>query len=108
MQWLAKSALMGTALLVTGASAAQAVPWRYCLAIAPAEHTVYMSPPFADSESMESTETAFSRALDRAAVRHSSVQCPLGGAQSIGAMKSQAIQYNKASGNKIVQLNWRP
>ena len=87
---------------------AAAADWRYCLAIAPAQHTVYMSAPFADDQSMETTESEFGRALDRAAVQHDAVQCPLGNAQSITSMKAQAIQYNQASGNKIVQLNWRP
>jgi hypothetical protein len=47
-------------------------------------------------------------ALDRAALQHDSVECSRGNAQSIAAMKLQAIQCNKAGGNKVVQLNWRP
>lgn len=86
----------------------QASEWRYCLALSPHQHTVYMSPPFADAESMEATEAEFGRALDHALVQHESVQCPLGSMQSIAAMKQQAIQYSQASGNKVVQLNWRP
>jgi hypothetical protein len=103
--------LFGMLLLVGGLDghAAQAADWRYCLALAPRQHTVYMSAPFSDDESMETTEAAFGRALDRALVQHDSAQCPLGGnAQSIAAMKQQAIQYNRASGNKVVQLNWQP
>ena len=87
---------------------ARAAEWRYCLAVSPAQHTVYMSAPFADDESMETTEAEFSRALDHALLQHDAVQCPLGNAQTITAMKSQAAQYNQASGNKVVQLNWRP
>jgi len=87
---------------------ARAAEWRYCLALSPAQHTVYMSAPFADAQSMETTEAEFGQALDQARLRHDAVQCPLGNAQSITAMKSQAIQYNQASGNKVVQLNWRP
>lgn len=87
---------------------ASAADWRYCLAISQARHTVYMSAPFADNESMEATEAEFGQALDHALLQHNDVQCPLGSAQSIASMKSQAIQYNEASGNKVVQLNWRP
>jgi hypothetical protein len=87
---------------------ARAAEWRYCLASSPARHTVYVSPPFADDQSMEATEAEFGEALDHAMLQHDAVQCPLGNAQSITTMKSQAIQYNQASGNKVVQLNWRP
>ncbi len=87
---------------------ALAAEWRYCLAVSPAQHTVYVSPPFADDELMEATEAEFGEALDHALLQHNAVQCPLGNAQSITTMKSQAIQYNQASGNKVVQLNWRP
>ena len=102
--------LLGIALLIAGLSgpAAQAAEWRYCLAVSPARHTVYMSAPFADNEPMETTEAPFGRALDSASLQHDSVQCPLGDAQSIAATSLQAIQYNQASGNKVVQLNWRP
>jgi hypothetical protein len=90
------------------AAGARAAEWRYCLALSPAQHTVYVSPPFADDQSMETTEAEFGRALDHAMLQHDAVQCPLGNPQSITAMKSHAIQYNQASGNKVVQLNWRP
>ncbi len=110
MQWRAQRALFGIVLLTGGfdGRAAQAAEWRYCLALSPAQHTVYMSTPFSDDESMETTEAEFGRALDQALVQHDSVQCPQGNAQSIATMKVQAIQYNQASGNKVVQLNWRP
>lgn len=104
LRLLAGAALIGA----LHASAASAADWRYCLAVSPARHTVYMSPPFADNQPMESTEGEFSQALDHALLQHDAVQCPLGNAQSITTMKSQAIQYNQASGNKVVQLNWRP
>lgn len=90
------------------AGAAQAAEWRYCLAPSAARHTVYMSAPFPNQESMEALETTFGRALDRALLPHDAVQCPRGDAQSITAMKAQAIQYSQANGNKIVQINWRP
>ncbi len=107
---LLRSKLLGLAVLIGGlcGHGALAADWRYCLAVSPAQHAVYMSPPFSDDESMETIESEFARALDRAAVQHDSVQCPLGSAQSILGMKAQAIQYNQASGNKVVQLNWRP
>ena len=57
---------------------------------------------------METTESEFGRALDHALLKHNSVQCPLGSAQSIATMKMQAIQYNRASGNKVVQLQLAP
>jgi len=110
MRWLLQRTLFGLVLLLGALDchAARAAEWRYCLAVAPAQHTVYMSAPFADDESMETTEAQFGHALDNALLQHDSVQCPLGNAQSITAMKLQAIQYNQASGNKVVQLNWRP
>ena len=106
LQWF----LLGAAFLIGswGGGGARAAEWRYCLAVAPAQHTVYMSAPFSDDQSMETIESEFGRALDHAAMQHNSVQCPLGNAQSIASMKAQAIQYNQASGNKVVQLNWRP
>ncbi len=102
--------LLGLAFLIGGlcGHGALAAEWRYCLAVSPARHTVYMSAPFSDNELMETVESEFGRALDHASVQHDSVQCPLGNAQSILGMKAQAIQYNQASGNKVVQLNWRP
>ncbi len=87
---------------------AQAAEWRYCLAVSPAQHAVYMSTPFPADQSMETIEAEFGRVLDHALLQHDSVQCPRGDAQSIASMKLQAIQYNQASGNKVVQLNWRP
>jgi len=67
-----------------------------------------MSLPFADDDSMVTVEGAFARTLDRSQLPHDSVQCPRADTQSIAAMKAQAIQFNQASGNKVVQLNWRP
>jgi len=97
--------LIGTAQ----ADAAQAAEWRYCLALSAARHTVYMSAPFANADAPETVEGAFARVLDRALLPHDSVQCPRGGdAQAIAAMKQQALQFNQASGNKVVQINWRP
>lgn len=105
-----RQAILGAGVLLGAIQchAAAAAEWRYCLAPSPAQHTVYMSSPFATDESMEAVEAAFGRALDRAALPHDSVQCPRGNAQSIAAMKQQAVQYNQASGNKVVPLNWRP
>ena len=110
MQWRVRRILFVTAFLIGAweAGVAHAADWRYCLAVSPARHTVYMSAPFSDDESMEAVESEFADALDHASVQHDSVQCPLGNAQSILGMKAQAIQYNQASGNKVVQLNWRP
>src|SRR5487761_781645 len=82
------------------AADARAAEWRYCLAVSPARHTVYVSPPFADDQSRETTEAEFGHALDHAMLQHDAVQCPQGNAQSITAMKSHAIQFNQASGNK--------
>src|SRR5579863_4846880 len=109
----ARRLLLGAALLIGtcgiwSGGGARAADWRYCLAVAPAQRAVYMSPPFSNDQSMETIESEFGRALDRAAIQHDAVQCPLGNAQSIAGMKAQAIQYNQASGNKVVQLNWRP
>jgi len=110
MQNRLQGPLLGVGLLVVAldGGAARAAEWRYCLAVAPAQHTVYMSAPFSDDESMETIESEFGRALDHALMQHDSVQCPLGNAQSIASMKAQAIQYSQASGNKVIQLNWQP
>jgi len=111
MTWRTLRTLLGSAVLFGGlhGAAAQGAEWRYCLALSPARHTVYMSAPFPNSELMETVEAEFGRVLDRASLPHDSVQCPRGGdAQSIAAMKQQAMQFNQASGNKVVQINWRP
>jgi hypothetical protein len=88
--------------------AAQASDWRYCIAPAPAQHTIYMSAPFPTDETMDTIEAEFGRVLDHAMLQHESVQCPRGDADTIAGMKQQAIKYNEVSGNKVVQLNWRP
>jgi len=110
MQWRTLWLLTGLAVLSAGLPGrAEAAEWRYCLATAAARHTVYMSASFPTDEPMETIESAFGSALDRASLPHDSVQCPRSGdAQSIAAMKLQAIQYSQASGNKVVQINWRP
>ena len=107
---LLRSKLLGLVLLMCGlcGHGAVAAEWRYCLAVSPAAHTVYMSPPFSENQPMEAVESEFGRALDRAAVQHDAVQCPLGNAQSIASMKAHAVKFNQESGNKVVQLNWRP
>jgi hypothetical protein len=108
--WVLRS-LAGLVVLAAGlcGRAAQAAEWRYCLAQSTARHTVYMSAPFPNDVAMETIEAAFGRVLDRALLPHDSVQCPRGGdAQSIAAMKLQAIQFSQANGDKVVQLNWRP
>jgi len=64
--------------------------------------------PFATDEAMETIESEFGQALDRAMLQHESVECPRGDAGTIAGMKQQAVQYNQVSGNKVVQLNWRP
>jgi hypothetical protein len=89
-------------------SAAHASDWRYCIAPSPAQHTIYMSALFPSDETMETTEAEFGQVLDRAMLQHESVQCPRGEVDTIAGMKQQAIKYNEVSGNKIVQLNWRP
>lgn len=107
---LLRPKLLGLAFLMCGLCAHGAIAgeWRYCLAVSSGTHTVYMSPAFSAVESRETDESDFGRALDRAAVQHDAVQCPLGNAQSIASMKAHAIKFNQESGNKIVQLNWRP
>ncbi len=103
-------ALIWAAVLVAGlnARAARAAEWRYCLAIAPSQHAVYMSAPFPNDTPMETLEAAFAHALDRARVEHDAVQCPRGSQESIATMRLQAMQYNRASGNKIVEFDWQP
>ncbi len=100
------AAVVLVGVLQTGA--AQASEWRYCLALSPSQRTVYMSAPFPSGQALEAIEAGFGRALDRARIQHDSVQCPRGDAQSIAAMKLQAIQYSQANGDKVVRLNWKP
>jgi hypothetical protein len=103
--------IIGMAVLAASAlhgSTAQASDWRYCIAPSPAQHTIYMSAPFPTDDAMETIESEFGQVLDHALLAHDSVQCPRGDADTIAGMKQQAIQYNEASGNKVVQLNWRP
>jgi len=110
MGWRVQQALLWTAVLLAGLDVrvARAAEWRYCLAISPAQRTLYMSTPFATDESMETIEAEFGSALDHVPVQHDAVQCPRGEAGSIAAMRQQSIQYGQASGNKVVQLNWKP
>jgi hypothetical protein len=91
-----------------GARPAWAAEWRYCIAAVPAQHKIYMSGVFPTDTPMEALEAGFGHALDRALIQHDSVQCPRGDQQSIAAMKLQAIQFNRDSGNKVVEFNWRP
>ncbi len=103
--------IIGMAVLaasVLHGSAAQASDWRYCIAPSPAQHTIYMSLPFPADDAMETIESEFGQALDHALLAHDSVQCPRGDADAIAGMKQHAIEYNEASGNEVVQLNWRP
>jgi hypothetical protein len=105
-----RQALLWTAVLFAGLNgrAAQATEWRYCVALSPAQRTLYMSPPFATDESMETIESEFGGVLDHGSIQHDAVQCPRGEAGSIAAMRQQSIQYSQASGDKVVQLNWKP
>ncbi len=89
--------------------AAQAQDWRYCLSPQHAEHKVYMSEPFATSKSMDRLQDEFAAALARAGLRHGAVQCPRGDEQSIQMMRSQAVRFNRDSGNAVVEFDrWRP
>jgi hypothetical protein len=36
------------------------------------------------------------------------VQCPLGNQETIATMRLQAMQFNRASGNKVVEFDWQP
>jgi hypothetical protein len=105
-----QQALLWTAVLFAGLDerAAQAAEWRYCVALSPTQRTLYMSPPFATDEAMETIEAEFGSVLDHGSIQHDAVQCPRGEAGSIAAMRQQSIQYSQASGDKVVQLNWRP
>jgi hypothetical protein len=110
MGWRTPQTLIWLAVLIAGLGGrvAQAAEWRYCLALSPAQRTVYISAPFATDIPMETIEAEFGSVLDHASVQHDTVQCPRGEAETIAAMKVQSIQYSEANGNKVVQLNWRP
>ena len=91
-----------------GIGAAWAGEWRYCLAAAPAQHAIYMSAPFAAEAEIDMLEAEFGRALDRAHRPHNSVQCPHGDRNAILAMKRHAIRYSRASGERVIEIDWRP
>jgi hypothetical protein len=83
--------------------------WRYCLAPSEADHKIYMTPPFAESQAMGDAEQNFRRTLSWSGLTYDVVQCPLSDSESSAlAAQKQAINYNRKLGNQIVGINLNP
>ena len=68
-----------------------------------------MTAPFPAAIPMETMESAFHQALDRAGRRHDSVQCPTGpNEQAARAMRQHADDFNRQMGTEVVPVDWRP
>jgi hypothetical protein len=93
----------------SGASA-QAVEWRYCLAVSQAEQRVYMSYPFqCATDDFPKLERVLRESLTRAGVSVDTVQCPRGSDErSILAMRDHAIAFNRQTQITAVDVKWRP
>lgn len=104
------SRLLPAALaLVTALAPAFAGDWRYCLAPAHDQHTIYISPPFPATVSMDAAELQFGGLLRRSGLRFDAVQCPRGADEAAAlAMQQHAIGVNRELGNAIVHLRFAP
>jgi hypothetical protein len=99
----------GLGLMVAVSQTALAADWQYCLAPSYTEHKVYISAPFPASGAWGSPDSALDRMLSQSGVGHDDVQCPRAGDEpSIVVMRQDAISFNHAAGNEIVNLNWKP
>jgi hypothetical protein len=101
--------LAGLALMVATSQTALAAEWQYCLAPSHTEHKIYMSAPFSSSEARASPDSALEKMLIQSGVKHDDVQCPRANDESsIVVMRQETIRFNRAAGNEIVDLNWKP
>ncbi len=99
------------ALLVTVmvSQSAFAGDWRYCLAPSHSQRTIYVSPPFPATMSMDDAESQFGRLLSQAGLTFDDVQCPRGEDETAAmTMQQHAISVNRQLGNEIVHLRWKP
>jgi hypothetical protein len=96
-------------LIIASPHAAQAAEWRFCIAPDNQERRIYITAPFLTSIAMETMESGFHQALERANRRHDSVQCPTGpGEQAVRAMRAHADDFNRQLGTEVVPVDWKP
>ena len=106
---LFRLAAAGLLFSIAGLQSAAAAEWRFCIAPANQEHRIYMTAPFPTATPMEAMESGFHQVLDRAGLRHDSVQCPTGATeQAIRAMRQHADDFNRQRGNEVVSVDWKP
>jgi hypothetical protein len=99
-------AALAVVLTIAFTQTASATEWRYCLASAYKQNTIYFSAAFASNAGEESADSAFERKLGQAGLSHDSVQCPRADNETeIMEMFRYAIDYNQKIGNKIVYVN---
>jgi hypothetical protein len=100
---------LGFAFIMLSASSAMAGEWRYCLAPSQAEHKIYMTAPFSVNAGADDSEARFDDALGGMHLRHDDVQCPHSNDEaSAVADKQYAVEFNRKSGNQVVNLRWPP
>jgi hypothetical protein len=101
--------LAGLVLTVAVSQNALAADWQYCLAPSQMGHKVYISPPFPSSAAFGNPDSALDRTLSQSGISHDVVQCPRADDErSIAVMRQEAINFNRATGNEIINLDWKP
>jgi hypothetical protein len=106
---LLRTAGVSLVAIIAALAPAQAAEWRFCIAPYYQEHRMYMTAPFFTTVAMETMESGFHQALERASRRHDSVQCPTGpGEQAVRAMRAHADDFNRQLGTEIVPIDWKP
>ena len=103
--------LCAAALVTIGWTQAALADWRYCYAVAPAQHRFYMSAPFQipQSQATSGIEASFRQTVQSQDVRTQSVGCPRGADRGeIGESMRHAADYNRSSSNVVVPLDWSP
>ncbi len=96
-------------LIIASQHAAQAAEWRFCIAPDNQERRIYITAPFLTAVSIETMESGFHQALERANRHHDSVQCPTGsGEQAVRAMRQHADDFNRQLGTEVVPVDWKP
>ena len=101
--------LCAATLVTIGWTQAAFADWRYCYAVAPAQHRFYMSAPFQipQNQATSGIEASFRQTVQRQDVRTESVACPRGADRDeIGERMRHAADYNRSSGNVVVPLDW--
>jgi hypothetical protein len=83
--------------------------WRYCLAPSQTDHKIYISAPFSVSADRDHSESSFDDALAQRRLRHDDVQCPHSNDEASAVVdKQHAIDFNRRSGNQVIDLHWTP